>query len=118
MSLKLKPGIDLERLREFGFAPGSELAKQLEFEEYFDGRGYQIPWWHKFEEDPDNPGCPHCDEDGLPLTQAWIDTRDGKNLLWFEVVPNCTYHAEMSDLNLITDTVFALTQAGLVERSL
>ena len=59
MSLKLKPGIDLERLREFGFAPGSELAKQLEFEEYFEGRRYQLQRGHKFEEDPDNPGCTH-----------------------------------------------------------
>lgn len=115
MSLKIKTGANLERLREFGFELGSALAKQPAFEEYFDGRGYQLPWWHKFEEDPDNPGFPNCDEDGLPLVHAWVDTRDGKNLLWFDVVPYCTYHAEMSDLNLITDTVLSLTRAGLIE---
>lgn len=115
MSLKIKTGADLERLREFGFAPGEELAQTPQFGEYFEGRGYQLPWWHKFEEDPDRPGWPNCDEDGLPLVHAWVDTRDGKNLLWFDVVPCCTYHAEMSDLDLITDTVLGLTRAGLIE---
>lgn len=115
MSLKIKTSADLERLREFGFVPGEELAHTPQFSEYFDGRGYQLPWWHKFEEDPDNPGWPNCDEDGLPLVHAWVDTRDEKNLLWFDVVPCCTYHAGMSDLDLITDTVLNLTRAGLIE---
>lgn len=115
MSLKIRAGVDLERLREFGFALGSEFAIQSDFfTEYFDGRGYQLLWWHKFEMDPDNPTMPKLDDDELPLIHAWIDTRDGKNLLWFDVVPY-GYHAGMDELNLITDTVFALTQAGLIE---
>ena len=115
MNLKIKAGTDLEQLREFGFALGSELAERLEYANIFMGCEYQFPWWHKFEMDPDNPTMPNLDDDGLPLVHAWVDTRDGENLLWFDVVPCCTYHAEMSDLDLITNTVFALTQAGLIE---
>lgn len=115
MSLKLKSDVSLEALREFGFTPGSELAKTSQFSRYFDGREYQLPWWHKFEMDPDNPTMPYLDDDGNPLIQAWVDTRDGKNFLWFDVIPCCTYHAGMDDLNMITDTIFLMTTAGLLE---
>ena len=117
MSLAIKSGVNIEQLRAFGFTPGEELAKQSDFfSEYFDGRGYQLPWWHKFKTDPDSEtGDPYFDEDGCPAIHAWVDIRDGKNLLWFDVTPCCTYHASMSELDLITDTVFALAQAGLVE---
>lgn len=116
MSLAIKKEADIERLREFGFVPGEELAKRPDFAGYFCGREYQLPWWHKFGVDPDSDtGAPDLDEDGNPTVHAWVDTRDGENLLWFDVVPCCTYHAGMSDLDLVTDTVFALTQAGIVE---
>lgn len=117
MSLKIKTGADLERLREFGFTPGEELARMSVswFGEYFEGRRYQLPWWHQFAEDPDNPGYPYSDEDGVPRVHAWVDTSEGKNLLWFDAVPCYTYHVGMTELDLITDTVFRLTQAGLIE---
>lgn len=115
MSLKLKSNISLEALRKFGFAPGSELAGRPEYAAIFRGCDYQLPWWHKFEMDPDNPTMPYSDDDGNPLVHAWVDTRDGINLLWFDVIPCCTYHAEMDDLDIITDTIFAMTTAGLLE---
>ena len=116
MSLKIKSGTDMESLREFGFAPGAELVERPEFAEYFDGREYQLPWWHRFEVDPDsNTGAPMLDEDGLPRVHAWVDTRDGQNLLWFGVVPYDTYLVEMDDLDLVTTTVFSLTRAGFIE---
>ena len=116
MSLAIKKDTDIEQLRAFGFALGEELAERPDFANYFIGREYQLSWWHKCNADrASDTGAPDIDEDGNPTAHAWVDTRDGKNLLWFDVVPCCTYHAGMSDLNLVTDTVFALTQAGLVE---
>ena len=115
MSLKIKAGVDLERLREFGFALGSELSERPEYADIFRGCEYQFPWWHKFEMDLDDPVRPNLDDNGLPLVHAWVSPCGGENLLWFDVVPYCTYHAGMNDLNLITGTVFALTQAGLIE---
>jgi hypothetical protein len=116
MSLAIKKEADIERLREFGFVPGEELVKRPDFAGCFCGREYQLPWWHKFRDDPDSDtGAPDLDEDGNPTVHGWVDTRGRENLLWFDVVPCCTYHAGMSDLDLVTDTVFALTQVGIVE---
>ena len=116
MSLKIKDGVSLDRLREFGFAPTAELiARDFRYEPIFDGCQYMFPWWHMFLQDPDQGG-PLMDEDGCnPILHAWVNTNDGKNRLWFDVVPQCTYHAGTNDLNLITDTVFKLTQAELIE---
>ena len=116
MSLKLKEGVALEQLREFGFKPTAELiASDCRYESIFDGCRYMFPWWHLFLQDP-NEGGPQVDEDsGNPILHAWVDTSDGENCLWFDAMPECTYHVGMSDLDLVTDTVFKLTQAGLVE---
>lgn len=116
MSLKLKESVALDRLREFGFKPTAELiASDCRYEPIFDGCRYMFPWWHLFLQDPDTGG-PRVDEDsGNPILHAWVDTCDGENCLWFDVMPECTYHAGMDDLNLVTDTVFKLTQAGLIE---
>lgn len=111
MSLKIKDGISPERLREFGFVPGYELAQRSQYTEYFNEREYQLSWWHKFETDSET-GAPLLDEYGNPRCQAWVD----ENRLWFDVMPWGTYHAEMSDLDMVTDTVFALAQAGLLEK--
>lgn len=116
MSLKLKEGVALEQLREFGFKPTAELiASDHRYEPIFDGCRYMFPWWHLFLQDPDEGG-PQVDEDsGNPILHAWVNTSDGENRLWFDVMPVCTYHADMHDLDLVTDTVFKLAQAGLIE---
>ncbi len=117
MSLKLKEGVTLDRLREFGFATGFELiAQDCRYEPVFDGCRYMLPWWHKFLPDPDTGSPIMMDEDNCnPILHAWVSTDGGENSLWFDVVPCCTYHAEMQDLDLVTDTVFELAQAGLIE---
>lgn len=112
MSLKLKSGVSLEQLRKFGFAPGDELAQYPAFRGQFEGAEYMLPWWHIFLCE-DGHIC--LSEDEVPLIHAWVDTRDGKNLLWFDVTPCCTYHAGMGELDLVTDRVFELTKAGLLE---
>lgn len=113
MSLRLKPGVPLEQLRPFGFAPGAELAKRPEYEWLFHGCDALMRDWHMFKCDE---GIPVTDIDGNPQIHARIDTRDETNLLWFEVTPCGTYHTEMYDLELVTSTIFALTQAGLIEQ--
>ena len=94
MSLKLKESVALDRLREFGFKPTAELiASDCRYEPIFDGCRYMFPWWHLFLQDPDTGG-PRVDEDsGNPILHAWVDTCDGENCLWFDVMPECTYHA-------------------------
>ncbi len=114
MALRIKDNIPIGRLREFGFAPGKELAQNRMFQSEFKGAAYCLPWWHKFAYD----GGEICrNENEIPMVHAWIDTRDGKNLLWFDAVPCCTYHIEMEELDMVTETVFELTKAGLLEKS-
>ena len=114
MALRIKDNIPIGRLREFGFAPGKELAQNRMFQSEFKGAAYSLPWWHKFACDG---GEIFRNENGIPMAHAWIDTRDGKNLLWFDVAPCCTYHIEMEELDMVTETVFELTKAGLLEKS-
>ena len=109
MGLRIKDNIPIGRLREFGFAPGTELAQNPMFQSE-----YMLAWWRKFECDG---GEIRRNEDEIPMVHAWVDTRDGKNLLWFDVAPCCTYHVEMEELDMVTDTIFELTKAGLLEKN-
>lgn len=112
MSLRLKAGIPLERLREFGYAPGYELAKDPKFAEFFDRCDYMLSWWHKFALDED--GGIDLADDTNPVVHGWVRD-DNWRQIWFDATPCCTYHVGMDELDLVTDTVFAMTQAGVLE---
>lgn len=106
MALRIKDNVPIGRLREFGFAPGKELAQNRMFQGEFEGAAYSLTWWHKFACD----GSEICwNENEIPMVHAWIDTQDGKNLLWFDVAPCCTYHIEMEEL----DKMVVLTEGPM-----
>lgn len=119
MSLKLKTGVNPEELRKYGFKLGREWAEQGE--RCLEGIGYeyQHEWYHKFlmdEEDPDN--ILYADED-YDQPVASIAVRIGnnyKNDLYIECIPSGTYHVSGSELDVVTDTLFDLAQAGLLEK--
>ena len=116
MRLKLKEGVALEQLREFGFKPTAELiASDARYEPIFDGCEYMFPWWHLFLQDPDMGGPQVAEDSGNPILQAWVDTCGGQNRLWFGAMRECAYHVGMHDLDLVTDTVFKFVRAGLIE---
>lgn len=58
------------------------------------------------------------DDYGNPLLMGWIDTRP-KNygILWFDVIPYCTYHAEMDDLEMMMDIIYKMTREGILKKS-
>lgn len=56
------------------------------------------------------------DEFKNPLLTGWIDTRNDRNTLWFDVIPWGTYHSGMDDLILMMDVIYELTLDGLLER--
>lgn len=66
------------------------------------------------EEDPSKIAVE--DEFGNPLLEGWIDTRDGVNTLWFDVIPWGTYHSGMDDLLPMMELIYQLTKDGLLER--
>lgn len=55
-------------------------------------------------------------EVGNPLIEGWIDTREGRNTLWFDVEPCGTYHISMDELLPMMDVIYQLTKDGLLER--
>lgn len=46
---------------------------------------------------------------------AWIDTRDGADYLWFEVMYADSYHAEMGELLDLMRIMHEFTKAGILE---
>lgn len=66
------------------------------------------------EEDPSKIAVE--DEAGNPLIEGWIDTREDRNTLWFDVEPCGTYHISMDELLPMMDMIYQLTMDGLLER--
>lgn len=56
------------------------------------------------------------DEVGNPLIEGWIDTREGRNTLWFNAIPWGTYHIGMDELLPMMDVIYQLAIDGLLER--
>lgn len=56
------------------------------------------------------------DEFGNPLLEGWVDTREGRNTLWFDITPWGTYHSGMDELLPMMNVIYQLTMDGLLER--
>ena len=119
MGLKLKDGIDANELRKYGFKRGREFfGKERWCGESGIGYGYVADWMIKFLMDVENPELiAYTDtEFDIPMVEIAFRTDEkGWNDLYIDCAPSCTYHISGSDLDIVTDTIFELTQAGLVE---
>ena len=115
MSLRVKEGIDLEVLREYGFKTGKEWSDAGE--RCLAGIGYadQHEWYHKFLMEADEPSkIAYIAEDyDIPCVQ--ISVRTEHRDLYVEVAVEGTYHVGGSELDIVTDTIYELTQAGILE---
>lgn len=123
MSLVLRQGVNPEVLRDFGFKPGREFFGKERW--CGDGIGYEYKadWYHKFLRIDEETGLPSEDgkisytdnEFDIPMVQ--MSFRIGKwNDLYIDCAPSCTYHIGGDDLDVVTDTIYDLIQAGIVER--
>lgn len=115
MSLRVKEGIDLEVLREYGFKTGKEWSDAGERCLASIGYAYQHEWYHKFLMDADEPSkIAYIAEDyDIPCVQ--ISVRTEHRDLYVEVAVEGTYHVGGSELDIVTDTIYDLTQAGILE---
>lgn len=115
MSLRVKAGIDLEELKKYGFKTGKEWADAGE--RCLEGIGYkyQHKWYHKFLMDADEPSkIAYIAEDyDIPCVQ--ISVRTEHRDLYVDVAVEGTYHVGGSELDIVTDTIYELTQAGILE---
>ena len=119
MVIKLKKGINLLELRNYGFKTGKEWADQGEM--FLEGREYkyQHNWYHKFLMDEKNPNeILYADEESeQPVVQ--ISIRVGENFnndLYIDCTPPGDNHICGSDLDIVTETIFDLVKDGLLEK--
>lgn len=122
MGLRLKEGIGIDELRKYGFELGSVLGKRDSFNRCLgsDGYSYMDNWAHKFLLDEDEPEkVAFTDEEfDIPMVHMCfrLDEQYGRDL-YIDVAPSCTYHIGGSDLDIVAETIFAMTRAGLLEKT-
>ena len=117
MSIKIKDNVDLNELRKFGFKTGKELAN--EGIEWLQSSGYEYMhnWYHKFLMDEEEPNKIAYTYDDIPIIQISVRVGENfKNDIYISCSIEDTYHISGSELDLVTDTLFDLFNAGLVEK--
>ena len=123
MGLRLKEGINPEVLRDFGFHLGKEDFGKERWCGYGIGYQQQANWYHKFLMFDEETGELNTssgkimytgEEFDIPMVQMTFRIGNG-NDLYIDCAPSYTYHIGGSDLDIVAETIFALTQAGLLE---
>lgn len=120
MGLRIKDGVGIDELRKYGFELGSVLGEKDSFNRCLGGIGYAYmdSWAHKFLMDPDEPEkVAFTDEEfNIPMVHISfrLDDKFGRDL-YIDIAPSCTYHIGGSDLDIVAETIFAMTQADLLE---
>ena len=120
MKFRIKDGVNLEDLRKYGFELGSVLKQQAPYDEILMGCDYKDDWWLAMEipvdEDTGEFRPNYDDGDYRPTVEAWVDTRNGKNLLWFDATPECTYHIGMDELHFMVNIIYEMMLDGIIEK--
>ena len=124
LAIRLKENVSIEDLRRFGFEFGKILAERVPYNRFLgneNGVGYQDEWAHKFlmsEDDPEQVWWADGDEDSpMPMVQIMFRMSEGyPRDLFIDVGVIDAYHICGKELDIITDTIYELTQAGLIER--
>lgn len=121
--IRLKDGVSPEILRDYGFHPGREDFGKERW--CGNGIGYacQAAWYHKFltyNEDTGEYGEGYSEiaytDDKFDIPMVQMSFRIGNsNDLYVDCAPSGTYYIGGIDLAIVTETVFAMTQAGLLE---
>lgn len=123
MSLVLRQGVNPEVLRDFGFKPGREFFGKERWCGDGIGYEYQADWYHKFLRIDEDTGLygeigdiAYTDNEfDIPMVHMSFHI-GGLNDLYIDCAPSGTYYIGGDDLDVITDTIYDLIQAGLVER--
>ena len=120
MGLRIKDGINLEALREYGFRTGKEYADAGERCLMGAGHTEEQNWYHKFLMDKDEPARIAYVNDSYPLPAIRVSIRTGdgfQNDLWVECIPCCTYHICGDEMAPVLETVYAMARDGLLEKT-
>lgn len=103
---RLKDGVSLDRLREYGFKLGKEYKNYQEFicNEY----EYEDYWLVAMDREE-----VHIVEDtDVPLWSIHIMHNE---VLWIDCVPDGTYHIDCLDMKVMFHTLFRMIRDGILE---
>lgn len=116
--IRLKDGIDINILREFGFKSGAEW--RAADEPAFGDHCGQDNAFYKFYMDPEQSDrIYYIDEDTDVATceMSFITGTDGVIRLFIDAAPSCTYHIDTYDWgDIVEDIIYDLAMAGAIEK--
>lgn len=114
--LKVKDDVDLSVLRDFGFITGKEVNEEFDENNTFLVDDVSLDSWFKFYRygDDDEDCAGHIIQDN-DVAEVSIEILADSRRLWVEVAPIASYHAEGSELDVVTDTIAQLAVAGIIE---
>ena len=120
MGLRLKEGVGIEELSKYGFELGKVLGKRDSFNRCLGdiGHTYMDEWAHKFLMDADEPEKVMFTTEEFDIPMVHICFRLGDQYdrdLYIDAAPSCTYHIGGSELDIVAETIFAMTRDGLLE---
>lgn len=117
MRFKIKTD-DVEVLEKYGFKlPEEWLASGALEDTNVSEHCMMKGCFYIYQMDEENPSkIAVADEVGNPLFEAWIDTREGRNILWFSIRPFDSFYSSMDELLPMMDIIYQLTKDGLLER--
>jgi hypothetical protein len=112
--LKIKDGIDLKKLEEYGFNIGEKfidngercICNESEYNDY---------WKFSMDEDEPEKVLYADDEFDQAIVSIHVQSSMG-NRLYIECTPSCSYHIEGFELNIVTDTLYQMILDGIVEQ--
>lgn len=110
MYFKIKDGVDLSVLRNFGFELGSVINEKYPGAKIIGAPGYLDNWWVIIDEPVKT-----IDETPAIEVRGWVNTSYPNSIVLYRCVD--PRNISVRDVELITDLVFQLTQAGLLERA-
>lgn len=111
MTLLLKKEINPEILRDYGFKTGKEWGALGV--KGISGEGYEYceNWFYKLKLRPTDRA--DVTSEGEPRVSLCV--RNDRSF-YAECIPEYSYHVSGSELSTITDTIFDLVTAGLIEK--
>ena len=111
--LKIKKEVDLNVLKKYGFELGINFVNRGETC-ICNKSDYQDYWKFSMQEDEPEKVL-YADEEFDQAAVSIHIQSDFENRLWIECVPSSSYHIEGWDLDIISDTLLAMANDGIIE---
>lgn len=111
--LRIKDNVDLRLLTDYRFELGYKFVDRGE-KCICNSSDYNDYWKFSMEEDEPTKLLYANEEYEQAMVSIHIQS-DMKNRVWIECVPSSSYHIEGWELDIVTDTILAMANDGILE---